>query len=255
MSHTPSPRAIERARRDEEVLAWIGRFRFVTAGLLAERFGVSVEKTNKRLRRLEHDRLIARRRTFPDEHFAVFLTGAGATRVGLPTRHAPRPDVQREHELAIVWLATRLELAGHKVRTERECRQLEARTNERRSVDLEFVTSRKDRSRWPDLVLERPDGLMAFEIEFSPKGSRRLAAIINAYVLSPVYREVRYLLTDPALAARVTHIAHDQAGEIQRRRFVRPRAHVAVAAWPGSDPTLQQKVTSAIAAARAEQHH
>jgi hypothetical protein len=39
--------------RDREVLAWIARFRFVDAGVLAGRFGVSRQRMNARPRRLE----------------------------------------------------------------------------------------------------------------------------------------------------------------------------------------------------------
>ena len=51
---------------------------------------------------------------------------------------------------------------------------------------------------------------MAIEIEFTPKGTDRLAAIIHAYLCSDVYRDVSYLLTDSALAARITRIAQEQ---------------------------------------------
>lgn len=252
MSLDLSPRAAERLRRDDELLAWIGRFRFVTATLVAERFGVSVEKTNKRIRRLAADGLLARRRGFPDEHYAIFLTGKGAARVGLPVRHAPRAEVQREHELCIVWLASRLERVGHTTRTDRECRQLEARTERRvrRSVDLEVNAGRRDRRRWPDLVVERPEGPLAIEIELTPKGSDRLAAIINAYLVSDVFRDVSYLLTDPALAARVTRVAADQAATTRRLIYPPAPTRLVTTAWPAADPRQQRHVTAAIAAAR-----
>ncbi len=113
---------------DHDVLAWIGRFRFVTAGLIAERFGVSLHKARRWVRRLEREGLVARERAHQAEDYAIYLTGAGAARVQLPRRRRPRVHVQREHELAIVSLACRLERdGGTVVETERECRQREAR--------------------------------------------------------------------------------------------------------------------------------
>src|SRR4051812_36040877 len=41
------------AARDLEVLRWVARFRFVTGRAVAERFGVSLQRSNARLRRLE----------------------------------------------------------------------------------------------------------------------------------------------------------------------------------------------------------
>jgi hypothetical protein len=46
------------ADRDREWLRWIGRFRFVTADLLALRFGVSVQQARNRVRRLARDGLV-----------------------------------------------------------------------------------------------------------------------------------------------------------------------------------------------------
>jgi len=46
-------RETSEARRDREVLLWIARFRFVTAEALAQRFGVSHQRMNARLRRFE----------------------------------------------------------------------------------------------------------------------------------------------------------------------------------------------------------
>jgi len=65
------------AEVDRRVLVWIGRFRFVTAALVAERFGVSVQMTGKRLARLEDAGMLTRERATHAEQYAVFLTPAG----------------------------------------------------------------------------------------------------------------------------------------------------------------------------------
>ena len=56
--------------------------------------------------------------------------------------------------------------------------------------------------RWPDLVVQRPTGRLAVELEFAPKWAQRLKSIMAGYAHSD-YREVRWIVTLPTLAARV----------------------------------------------------
>ncbi len=88
----------EQTRRDLEVLAWVGRFRFVTAEALAERFEVSWQQANARVRRLAGLKLLGVERQHVSQPRAVFLTARGHELLGWERRRAPRPDVQREHE-------------------------------------------------------------------------------------------------------------------------------------------------------------
>jgi hypothetical protein len=74
------------AERDRQWLLWIGRFRFVTAELLALRFGVSVQNPRLRLRRLQAARLVSLHRTHLAEPFVAVLTPHGASTVGYPRR-------------------------------------------------------------------------------------------------------------------------------------------------------------------------
>lgn len=166
---------VDEAQRDVEVLAWVGRFRFVTAQAIGERFGVSWQRANARVRRLERRGLVGCERAHVSQPRAVFLTGRSHELLGWPRRRAPRADVQREHEAAIVALVTRLERdAGPATRvlTERECRQLEPSDRATRySVDV-LRGGQRDRRRWPDVVVELGEGRRAIEIEFAPKGTR-----------------------------------------------------------------------------------
>src|SRR5687768_194238 len=91
----------EQTRRDLEVLAWVGRFRFVTPRALAVRFGVSWQQANARVRRLERLGLLGCERQHVSQAQAVFLTGKGHELLGWPRRRAPRAETHREHEAAI----------------------------------------------------------------------------------------------------------------------------------------------------------
>src|SRR3954452_5687281 len=102
------------AVRDREWLRWVGRFRFVTAAVLARRFGVSEQQANAWVRRLSAAGVVSRAAGGVGQAYVVALTRKGARLVGLPEWRAPRTDAQREHELAVVVLVGRLErrLAG-----------------------------------------------------------------------------------------------------------------------------------------------
>jgi hypothetical protein len=194
---------------DREWLMWIGRFRFVTAELLAMRFGVSVQQARARLRRLAEADLVGLHRAHIAEPYVAVLTPSGATAVGYPRRQRePRPDLHRIHELAIVKLVCDLELAGGpnaRVLTERDCRRLIYQGRERYCV---VVADERGLSteRWPDVVVVTHRGAVAFEIELAPKHTPRLARILRGYLVSDL-AEVRFLLTSPALAQRMTRIA------------------------------------------------
>ena len=196
---------VEQARRDVELLVWVGRFRFVTAQAIGRRFGISWQQANARVRRLERVGLIGFERAHVSQALAVFLTGRGHELLGWPRRRAPRAQTHREHEEAIVWLATRVELdadAGMVVLTERECRTLEARDHRARySVDV-VGAGRGDRRRWPDLVVNSPTTRQAIEIEFAPKGTARLRRIVEAYERSS-YDDTVFYVKSAALGRRI----------------------------------------------------
>ncbi len=218
---------VEQARLDVEVLAWVGRFRFVTAQALAARFGVSWQQANARVRRLERLGLLGGERQHVSQPRAIFLTGKGHELLGWPRRRAPRAEVQREHEAAIVWLVTELERAdaAARVLTERECRRLEDADDRRYSVGV--LANGTEHRRWPDVVVESAAGRRAIEIEFAPKGSARLRRIVEAYEASS-YRQALFLIRSAALGQRIQSLVPSPL-LIGGRPEVRK---VRVAAWP-----------------------
>lgn len=167
---------VERAEKDVELLRWIGRFRFVTGKLVAEKFGISWQRANARLRRLERLGLVRSERRHVCEARAVFLTSKGSVLLGGERRRAPRAETHREHELAIVVLATSIEhdRPDLTVVTEHECRRRDRNGDMRWSVDV-HAPARGPRHHWPDLVVTDGARRTAVEIEFAPKASDRLA--------------------------------------------------------------------------------
>jgi hypothetical protein len=236
---TPAKPLVERSRgtaaeaqRDIDVLRFAGRFRFVTDELLAERFEVSRQQMNLRIRRLAAAGLL-QRTGGPAQPRLASLTRKGARAIDLPLRRAPRTDAQREHELALVWLVIQLERGGDvPVRTERECRMSES--GERRySVDLTKVGRGAER-RWPDLVLDGERRRSAIELELSAKGTTRLASIVAAYATSSTFDEVVFLAADvPTARALARSVEAATPRAIIGDTVGRPAVAVRVVPWIG----------------------
>ena len=54
-------------------------------------------------------RVLGGQREHVSQPRAIFVTGKGHELLGWERRRAPRAEVQCEHEVAIIWLATHLE--------------------------------------------------------------------------------------------------------------------------------------------------
>ena len=234
----------DQAMRDLELLWWIGRFRFVTADAIGERFGISIQRANSRVRRLEKLRLVETWQRSVCEPRAVFLRGRAMELLGQPRRRAPRPDMQREHEAAIVWLCTQLEREqpGARVWTERECRRRERAEEARYSVEVFGGGPRSDRRRWPDLVVEHQDNRMAVEIEFAPKGKTRLRGIVEGYVASS-YDEVVFYVRATAVGRTLRKLV--SMSNPWKPLFGQPMIF-RIEPWPELAPAQQDAIRAAV---------
>lgn len=236
------------AVRDAEVLAWVARFQLVTLDVLAARFDVSAARMGIRVRRLESLGYVRRVTGLVGQAHAIYLAPAGARLIGSPRHRAPRPSLQREHELALTQLVCRLELARPdlQVLTERDAREIE-RTEERRfCVDVRAphgVTAK----RWPDVCLTNGQRTVALEVEFAAKGTDRLARILEAYLASPM-AEVRFFVTDPVVAGRIARLkrALTVAFGVPGARLCR----VEVLPWDTVSAQARERILKRIEAAR-----
>jgi DNA-binding Lrp family transcriptional regulator len=229
------------AQRDGDVLRFIGRFRFVTDALLAERFGVSRQQMNLRLRRLDAAGLVERTKA-PTEPRLTMLTRNGARAVDLPPRRAARTDAQRDHELALVWLVIQLERAGGAlVRTERECRTLEAADAGRYSVTV-TRPGRPEERRWPDVVLDGNGRRSALELELSAKGTTRLQAIVDAYAAAPWFDEILFLAASVSIAKRLARAVAEAPRPLALYAGSVTDAKLRVVPWPALSADEQRAV-------------
>ena len=199
-------RGTAEAARDREWLRWIGRFRFVTARLLAPRFGVSEQQANARVRRLAAAGLVSRTAGGVGQAYAVALTSRGARSVGLPDggRRGPMHSVTTSWPS---WISSGGWSGGSSGRLwpgvdrARVPRATGAWVRPY-SVSVFGRRSAREEQRWPDVVVEGPSRKAAFELEFSPKGAERLRSIPDAYACSS-YADVCFLVTSPAVARAV----------------------------------------------------
>ena len=238
---------VEQAQRDVDVLAWVGRFRFVTSQAIGARFAVSWQQANARVRRLERLGLLGCQREHVSQPRAVFLTGKGHELLGWPRRRAPRAQVQREHEAAIVFLVCELERkeSDARVLTERECRRLEADDSTRRySVDV-HEAGRGPVRRWPDVVVEKGSRRRAYEIEFAPKGTARLKPIVEAYETRADYERAVFMVKSLPLGRRIQKLAGTD------RRLAATldlnRAEIQVVPWIGLQPAQEAQLSTVLA--------
>ena len=221
----------------------MGRFRFVTAVGLAERFSVSERAMRARLVRLEQQGLVRLDRA-PHRAMSASLSHVGYDALDLPPRKAPRVEFEREHELAIVFQVAHLERHQNprlEVLTARECRKREqagAAPFHVRAVGERSGSTRDQR--WPDLVVI-VDGTKRVAIELESRGKHlpRLRRIMTGYVSSKYDRVIYYVL-DLSLARQLVSLRDATIAARHRTRagFLGPPRipRFDVEAWPHGDP-------------------
>jgi hypothetical protein len=235
--------------RDWDALGWIARFRFVDAAVLGLHLGVSKQQAGARVRRLERAGLVARGGTRGGTAtWTITATRRGMRALGLPLRRPARTDIQRDHELGLAWLVTRLEARpdAPTIKTERESRSAEAATGARHSVDV-YEPNGQTAKRWPDLVLEHATGhRVAVEFERTAKGASRLMRIVEGYRAADWFDEVVFL-------AGEAHVARAIAGALAARPSLLPgfpeplhTTAIRLLPWPGLAPAAKDIVRDAI---------
>jgi hypothetical protein len=239
-------RAASETPKDLAWLRWLGRFRFVTAELMALRFGVTVQNARRRLALMIAAKVVTAHASGFGMPRLFVLADAGALLVGYPPRRRPpRPELHQVHELAIVELVASLELSAHasaRVLTERDCRRRTATGPVRYSVRVR--SDRGEQNRWPDVAVIANAARIAVEIELAPKHTARLAQIVRGYLLSNDYDEVRFLVASPSLARRLSAIALDQRARLGLDH-ADDSTRVVIDAWSHASPTERDAIRAA----------
>lgn len=247
-------REFEQTPIDHAWLAWVARFRFVTVQAAAERFGVDKTSARRRLQRIESRKLLASS-TAGGPATIFYVAHAGRQLLGLPSRAAPRGELQRHHELAIVQQVTsfeRIAAPGVRVLTERECRRAEAEGAGRFHVQVRGEGPRGLSQRWPDIVLvDAHDRRVAVELEFSVKHTARLERIVEGFLDSRNYEQVLFLVNTLPLARRLTGLIREgtarRASNATNQMFNIRATDTRVLAWEGTDEPTKRAIEAALA--------
>jgi hypothetical protein len=248
-------------QRDWDALRWIARFRFVDAHVLSLHLGVSKQQASARARRLEAEGLVARSGTRGGTAtWLISVTRRGMRALGVPPRRQARTDIQRDHELALAWLVTRLEAGADAptVKTERESRSAEAATGVRHSADV-YEPNRRKAKRWPDLVVEHADGRrVVLEFERTLKGTSRLARIVEGYRAARWFNEVWLFCADATIGRAAAEAARRDTNPLPGfpDALVDPdEPTISLAPWPGLEPAAKHAVQRALDQAPSPARH
>ncbi|MGH2409355.1 MAG: replication-relaxation family protein [Chloroflexota bacterium] len=204
--------------RDIEMLQWIGRHGLVTADQLTRKFFAGKRAAYERIRKLTQLGLVERLPTFWKEPGVLRVTKSGSALGGNDVAPANLVLAQIRHDLAVVDLVEQLAAKhpGCTVETEREFRQ-------QRYLDIKERRKRSGQGRIPDGVLHLEDDKTVFiELDLTPKKSRDIERIINAYLSERVDR-IWYYCSSDEVTKRVRDVVLSQRADdmIEVRRWSR----------------------------------
>lgn len=204
----PPTRRLALTSRDEDLVRWVARHGLVSADQVGRRFFPSMWAAWRRLRRLEAAGLIRREPAFRDLPFVVRVTGAGARLAACDVLPARLDAGLLRHALAVVDLSEELlaDAPGAEWVTERELRRDRMRAAR---ADPE-----ERQRRTPDGVLVLRDGRhVAVELDLTPKRTRKLEQLADAYALDSGVDCVWWFLPSVAAAARMRELVAERGLE------------------------------------------
>jgi hypothetical protein len=182
------------AARDWEIVRWIGRLGVVSLDQVRAQFGLGRTVAYRRVAACIERGHLDRVRLLHGQPAMLRATRRGLQYAGLALPVARVSPQVVGHWLACGWIAIRLASApGVVLLSEREVRFNELVA--RRPLASAIVGENRDgshRLHRPDLALVAGDGVVAVEVELTPKGPSRLEAIVRAWCRAPCVGVVRY---------------------------------------------------------------
>ena len=182
-------------RRDRELVEWVGRLGAVEARQVGVKFSVERSAAYELIARLIKAGLLERVQMIYGEPSLIRATQTGIAFAGLGLPLATIRIGELHHWIAcadvVLWAERRY--GNDAVLSEREIRFQEKL--ERRAVasaKLGELPDGRPRLHRPDLVVDRGDGLVAIEVELTPKAPARLRAIVRAWRRAACVERVVY---------------------------------------------------------------
>jgi hypothetical protein len=181
--------------RDRELVGFVGRHGIVAIDHVMAEFGVGRTAAYRRVARCIEQGLLERVGILREEPAVLRATRAGLSWVGLGLPLATLSPATIGHELRCVSVAQHLafEFGSQPVLSEREI-AFEERFAEQpiASAKVGELPGGRPRLHRPDLAVITERGVIAIEVELSPKAPRRLLAIMRAWRRASWVAEVRY---------------------------------------------------------------
>lgn len=196
--------------RDEELLWWLSRFKFIPRDVLCEIAQIGWSRLRRRLAPLRKEGLVD---VFehPREPNAVYLTSAGYRKIGLPPRRpASFHGAHYEKEHAAVLYAVRRERSlesYERLYSQRDMRAMQKDTGE----ELGVRTRQPVGEHWPVLSVLGTEGYIYVEIVLGLKHFGDLQRILRGYNYADQVTTVLYLVSTAQIARQVKR-AGDRVG-------------------------------------------
>lgn len=197
--------------RDRAILAWVGRLGVVRLDDVRARFALGRTVAYRRTAALIEAGLLERVRVLYSEPALLRATRTGLRYVGLPFSVASLSPELTQHWItcARVALCLEREHGAAAVLSEREIRAAErASGRPLASAKLGEHASGQARLHRADLALVIADGIVAVEVELTPKAPRRLEAIIRAWRRASWVDSVRYYARAGATMGGLERVLH-----------------------------------------------
>jgi len=180
--------------RDWEIVHWIGRMGAVTLDQVRARFRLGRTVAYRRVAACVEGGLIERVALLRGQPALLRATRHGLRYCGLRLGVAQLPPELVGHWICSGGVAVSLEreYGATAVRSEREIRVLER--EEGRAIASARLRSADgiERFHLPDLAVSAPSGVIAIEVELTPKSPKRLVRIIKAWRRARWVESVRY---------------------------------------------------------------
>lgn len=182
------------ASRDRAIVHWLGRHGAATLAQVRERFALSRTVAYRRLAACVEAGLVERVQLLHGQPALLRATARGLRYAGLSLPVARLSPELVDHWVACAWAAIRVpRRPDEALLSERELRFQERA--EGRSIASATVGELPDgspRLHRPDLVLVGARGVVAIEVELTPKTPRRLERIVRAWCRARPVESTRY---------------------------------------------------------------
>jgi hypothetical protein len=196
-------RSRELTQRDLAIVEWIGRVGAATVDQVARRFGLSRTRAYACVGRCVTMGLLDRKHVLHRAPALLVATREGliGAGLGLPSVRIS-PALARHHEACgsvAVWLAE--QYPDRSILSDREIRLEESRAGRAiASAKVGELPSGAPRLHRPDFAAVG-DGVVAFEVELTPKAPRRLMGLVRAWRRASQIAQVIYLCDSATLGA------------------------------------------------------